>query len=202
MEAKVIIATGNKEKFLEFKRIFEEIGVEAIFPKDINISIDTAETGKTFLENAKIKAEAFTKETGFSCVADDSGLCIDALGGEPGVYSARYLGKDTPYVEKNKIILERLLDIPIEERTAHFESAIYFSANNLEEPIYAIGTCKGYIGFEPRGENGFGYDPIFYVGEKSYAELSPKEKDSISHRGRALSCLKQKLSKIYTECDL
>lgn len=200
MERKrIIVATGNRQKFLEFERIFKELGIEAIFPKDINISVETEETGTTFLENAKIKAQAFTKETNLPCVADDSGLCIDALGGEPGIYSARYLGKDRPYQEKNQIILDRLSDVPKEKRLAHFESAIYLSSPSEKEGIYAIGKCEGYIGFEPRGENGFGYDPIFYVGDKSYAEISSKEKDAISHRGRALNILKEQLSKIYTK---
>lgn len=172
-----------------------EVGVEAVFPADVGEFVSPEETGTTFLENALIKAKNFSENSGLCCVADDSGLCIDALGGEPGIYSARFM-EGLPQEEKNKAILEKLKDVPKEKRTAHFESAVCFYFNDGREPILSVGKCFGYIGKEPKGEGGFGYDPIFYVGEKSVAELSPKEKDSISHRGKSIAGLLEKLKDI------
>lgn len=191
----VIVATGNIGKFREFQRILGEIGIRAIFPKDLGLSQNAEETGETFLENAYIKAREFTRITGLCCVADDSGLCVDALGGEPGIFSARYMEHHSQE-EKNKAILERLRGVPREKRSAHFESAVCFCFNDEREPIFSVGRCYGFIGEEPRGSEGFGYDPIFYVGERSVAQLSPEEKDEISHRGKSIAGLIQKLKDI------
>ena len=131
-------------------------------------------------------------------LADDSGLEIDYLGKEPGVYSARYLGKDTPYEEKNRIILERLEGIPKEMRTARFVCAIAAAGKEIDT-LTTLGTMEGYIGYEPRGTNGFGYDPIFYVGERSTAEMAQEEKNSMSHRGKALMAMKEMIREIVGE---
>lgn len=150
------------------------------------------ENGTTFEENSFLKANAVHQHTKTAVVADDSGLCVDALGGAPGVYSARYAGEDTPYPEKIRLLLEELKDIPDEKRTARFVAHICFIDENSNR-IDVEGVCEGNIGYEPKGENGFGYDPIFMVGEKSFSELSDEEKDQCSHRGKALRELTKRL---------
>ncbi len=188
---KILAATHNLKKLGELKRILSPLGIE-IITLDI---CEPDETGTTFSENARIKAESGLNETGLITVADDSGLCVDALGGRPGVYSARYAGgADTPYSYKIEYLLNEMKDVSIENRAARFVSSICCVFPNGDS-IEAEGTCEGIIGFEPRGENGFGYDPVFYVGGKSFAELSPKDKDKISHRGKALNIFYGKLEK-------
>ncbi|MFA9381837.1 MAG: RdgB/HAM1 family non-canonical purine NTP pyrophosphatase, partial [Acetanaerobacterium sp.] len=150
------------------------------------------ETGTTFEENARIKAAAVCAFSGLPAVSDDSGLCIDALGGEPGVYSARYLGENTPYERKNRLVLDQLLEVPKEKRTARYECCVCCVFPDGAE-LVAHGTCEGAMGYEPRGENGFGYDPIFVVGDKSMAELSDQEKNRISHRAKAVHAFVQML---------
>ena len=141
----------------------------------------------------KRKAQAVHRLTGKAAVADDSGLCVDALGGAPGVYSARYGGEDLPHSEKIKLLLKELIQVPDEKRTARFVAHIcYIGADGTR--IDAEECCEGVIGHAPRGEGGFGYDPIFMVGDKSFAELSGAEKDAVSHRGKALRAFAQKLS--------
>ena len=159
---------------------------------DLCPNLQVEETGTTFAENARLKAMAVYRATGLPAVADDSGLCIDALNGEPGVYSARYGGEDLPHTEKMKLVLARMEQVPRKQRTARFVSAIC-CVFSLEDVLETEGVCEGWIGYEPRGTRGFGYDPIFYVGEQSYAEITDEEKDQISHRGRALAALDQKL---------
>lgn len=191
---KIIIATHNKHKLKEMERILSPMGYEVVTDTMLGIELsDVEENGETFLDNARIKAQAGCKESGLPCIADDSGLCVDALGGEPGVYSARYSGTHGDDNANNKKLLENLRDIPDEERTARFECAICVSFPDGEE-ITARGTCEGKIGYEKRGDNGFGYDPLFMVGDRSFAELSAEEKDAISHRGNALKELREKFS--------
>ena len=194
---KIILATQNQGKVKEVKKILEGMPVEVMTMGEAGIDIDIEENGKTFEENAAIKAEALKAYTDALILADDSGLEIDCLNKEPGVYSARYLGKDTPYEVKNQIILDKLKDVPKEERTARFVCAIALAGVGVET-VTTLGTIEGYIGYESRGENGFGYDPIFYVEgtEKSTAELTPDEKNAISHRAKALNEIKEKLKEV------
>ncbi len=191
---KLIVATNNAHKLVEFKRILEPLGFEVFGQKEMGVNIEPEETGTTFAENARIKALAIHKATGTAVVSDDSGLCVDALGGEPGVYSARYGGADAVTdIDRYNLLLKNLADTPKEKRTARFVSAICCVLGE-SDIVEAEGTCEGYIGTAPRGENGFGYDPIFMVGDSSMSELSAEQKDSISHRGNALQKLQEKLA--------
>lgn len=193
---KILIATHNKHKLQEMARILEPMGYEVVTDKDIGIELtDVEENGLTFLDNARIKAKAGCEESGFPCIADDSGLCVDALGGEPGVYSARYCGVHGNDAANNEKLLLNLKDVPDEKRTARFVCAICVFFPDGSE-VTAEGTCEGKIGYEYRGNNGFGYDPLFMVGDKSFAEFSAEEKDAVSHRGNALKNLEKKLPKV------
>ena len=193
---KIIFATGNENKMKEIRMILADCGYEILSMKQAGIDVDVVEDGSTFEENAIIKATEISKLAGDDCVvlADDSGLEVDYLNKEPGIYSARYEGVDTPYSIKNQIIIDRLAGVPDEKRTARFVCAIAaaFPDGRVET---RRGTIEGRIGYEPAGENGFGYDPIFYVPEfgKTTAELSPEEKNKVSHRGKALCMIKEVL---------
>ena len=188
---KIIIATHNKHKLQEMSRILSPMGYEVVTDTDIGIELsDVEENGKTFLDNARIKAEAGCKESGLPCIADDSGLCVDALGGAPGVFSARYSGVHGDDDGNNRKLLKELEEVPAEKRTAHFACAICVSFPDGSE-VTATGKCEGYIGYEKKGSNGFGYDPLFMVGDRSLAEMSAEEKDAISHRGNALKELQK-----------
>ena len=196
----VLIATHNMKKRAELHRILEPLGFHALLDFECGVILrEVEETGKTFAENALLKARAGCADSMMPCIADDSGLCIDALNGEPGVYSARYLGEDTPYAEKMRLILERMRDVPAEKRTARFVSAV---ACVFPTGVWFTveGVCEGTIGDAPRGDNGFGYDPIFMVDGRSFAELSAEEKDAVSHRGRALRALAEKLDRFTVSC--
>ncbi len=193
----VIVATGNAGKLREFTRIFAPFGIEVVGQKTLYPELEVEESGATFAENAFLKAQAVHALSGKAAVADDSGLCIDALGGRPGVYSARYAGEDTSYPEKMQRLLEELKEVPQGKRTARFVSHICFISEQGER-IDAQGVCEGEIGFAPAGENGFGYDPLFYVGERSFAQLGGVEKDALSHRGKALRALVEQLEQLYT----
>ncbi|WP_169008056.1 XTP/dITP diphosphatase [Faecalispora jeddahensis] len=184
-----VIATHNAKKLKELKRILEPLGFDAVIREDLP---EVEETGTTFAENALLKAESACKVTGMPAIADDSGLVVDALGGAPGVYSARYAGEGATDRQRYEKLLEELREVPTEQRTARFVSAVccVFPDGKI---LTAEGACEGIIAFEPKGEGGFGYDPIFLVGERSYAEMTAEEKDSISHRGRALAKLAQEL---------
>ena len=164
--------------------------------KEAGVSADIVEDGKTFEENALIKARAICKLAGEMVLADDSGLEIDYLNKEPGIYSARYMGEDTSYHIKNKSLIDRLEGVPDEKRTARFVCAIAAVFPDGKE-LVVRGTVEGIIGYEEKGENGFGYDPIFYLPERgcTTAELPPEEKNSISHRGNALRLMKELLEK-------
>lgn len=188
---KLLVATGNKNKLLEFSRILSPLGIEIVSPGDVGVSADVEETGSTFTENARIKAQALYESTGLPTVADDSGLCVDALGGRPGVYSARYLD-GAPQSEKNKALLKELENVPGVNRSACFVCSICCVIDN-NTTITTDGRCQGNIAWEPGGSGGFGYDPIFLVGDKTFAELSDSAKDKISHRGMALREFAEKL---------
>ena len=188
---KIIIATHNKHKLQEMSRILSPMGYEVVTDTDLGIELtDAEENGETFLDNARIKAESGCKESGLPCIADDSGLCVDALDGAPGVFSARYSGVHGDDEGNNRKLLAELEGIPTEKRTAHFACAICVSFPDGSE-ITATGKCEGYIGYEKKGNNGFGYDPLFMVGDRSLAEMTAEEKDAISHRGNALKELQK-----------
>ncbi len=191
---KFLIATHNIKKRDELSRILKPLGIDAVIAEDIGMEItDAEETGVTFAENAKIKALSGSKETGLPCIADDSGLCVDALDGRPGVYTARYAGgHDTPYSHKMAVMIEEMKDIPDEKRTARFVSSVCCIFPDGRE-LSVEGYCEGKIGYEMIGEGGFGFDPLFMVGEKSFAQLTPAEKDAVSHRGNSLRLLAEKL---------
>lgn len=191
---KIIFATGNKNKMIEIREILKDLGAEILSMKDAGISLDIVEDGKTFEENARIKAVEVAKVCDAIVLADDSGLEIDYLNKEPGVYSARYMGEDTSYDIKNQSLIDRLEGVPKELRTARFVCAICAVVPG-HEPVTVRGTIEGYIGWEPAGENGFGYDPIFYVPDLdcSTAQLSMEEKNARSHRGNALRAIKEVL---------
>ena len=190
---KIIAATKNKNKLREFGEILK--GFEIISQEEAGVNIDVEETGTTFEENSYLKAKAIYDITGITTIADDSGLCVDALGGEPGVYSARYGGEGCDDKGRVQLLLKNMKDVPNEERTARFVCVITLVGD--EGVLTARGECEGRIDYEPKGENGFGYDPVFYVDrfEKTLAEVTPEEKNSISHRGKALKIFAEKLSK-------
>ena len=193
---KIIFATGNAGKMREIKAILADLGMEILSMKEAGVTADIEENGDTYEENALIKARAVATLTGEIVLADDSGLEIDYLNGEPGVYSARYLGEDTPYRVKNANLIERLEGVPDEKRTARFVCAIAAVFPDGRE-LTTRATIEGRIGYEEKGEGGFGYDPIFYVPEfgRTTAELTAEEKNQVSHRGKALQLMKEELRK-------
>ncbi len=178
---KFVIATHNKHKLQELQRILTPLGIEAI-TADLS---EVEETGTTFAENACLKAKAACEETGLPAVADDSGLEVDALDGRPGVYSARYAGEDATDTQRIEKLLGELAEVPAEKRTARFVSSICCVFPN-GDILRAEGECPGSIAFAPAGEDGFGYDPVFLCGEKTFAQMTAAEKDAVSHRGKAL----------------
>lgn len=193
---KIVFATGNEGKMKEVREILADLDYEILSMKEAGVYEDVDETGTTFEENAVLKAKGVKKllKEDAIVMADDSGLEIDYLGGEPGIYSARYLGHDTSYDYKNSEILKKLDGVPDEERTARFVCAIAAVLPDGRE-IVKRGTIEGIIGHEIAGENGFGYDPIFFVPEFNCttAEISPEQKNAISHRGKALRLVKEEL---------
>lgn len=193
---RMIFATGNENKMKEIREILGALPLEILSMKEAGVSADIVEDGKTFEENALIKARAICKLAGEMVLADDSGLEIDYLNKEPGIYSARYMGQDTSYHIKNKSLIDRLEGVPDEKRTARFVCAIAAVFPDGKE-LVVRGTVEGIIGYEEKGENGFGYDPIFYLPERgcTTAELPPEEKNSISHRGNALRLMKELLER-------
>ncbi len=190
---KIIFATGNKDKMREIREILGD-EFEVVSMKEAGINVDPEENGTTFAENAIIKAKAVAEISGCLTLADDSGLMIDALHGAPGIYSARFLGHDTDYAYKNQYILDKLKDVKDHERTARYACAI--------AAVWPDGSVKtvteyfeGKIAYEPKGNGGFGYDPIFFVPEynKTAAEMDAQEKNAVSHRGKALKAIKKYL---------
>jgi len=199
---KIIFATGNAGKVREVKAILADLNMEVLSMKEVGVEAEAEENGATFIENAIIKASDIQSRVSDAIVmADDSGLVVDALNGEPGIYSARYLGEDTPYSVKNADIIRRLEGKDVPERSARFVCAIAAVLPN-GEILTTEGTIEGYIGYEERGTGGFGYDPIFMVPEKgcTTAELSAEEKNAISHRGKALQAMKIELKKSLKSC--
>ncbi len=203
MDKKVLlIATSNLNKAWEIKKILKDIPLEVKTLKDFFEIEPPEETGKTFFENAFIKARYYAEKTGHLCLADDSGLEVDALGGAPGVYSSRFAGKNATDEKNNKKLLEVLKNVPVEKRTARFVCVIvvYHPSGKY---IKAEGVWEGRIAFEPRGSFGFGYDPLFLVSEYDYkktsAELNPEEKNKLSHRARALNKIKNLLPEFLKE---
>lgn len=189
---KIIFATGNEGKMREVRMILGDLGIQVISMKEAGVTAEADENGTTFEENAIIKAKEIMEKTGEIVLADDSGLEVDALGGEPGIYSARYMGYDTSYHIKNNSLIERLEGKTGEERSARFVCAIAacFPDGRV---LTTRGTMEGQIGYEEKGENGFGYDPVFYLPEyQCYsAELPLEEKNKLSHRGKALRLMKE-----------
>lgn len=190
----IIFATGNEGKMKEIRMILEELKCPVLSMREAGIEADIVEDGQTFEENAIIKARAIAQQTDSVVLADDSGLVIDYLNGEPGIYSARYLGEDTSYRIKNQNLIDRLEGVPDEKRGARFVCAIAAVLPG-GEILTERGIMEGRIGYEEKGGNGFGYDPIFYVPEYdcSAAELTPEQKNQISHRGKALQKIKEAL---------
>ena len=188
---RIIFATGNKDKMKEIRAILADLGMEILSMKEAGLTADITEDGVTFEENAEIKARAIAGLCRDIVLADDSGLEIDALGGEPGIYSARYLGEDTSYRVKNKNLIDRLEGIPDEKRTARFVCVIAAVFPDGSSEVVR-GVIEGRIGYDERGNNGFGYDPIFIAPEYgcTTAELSEEQKNRISHRGKALEMMK------------
>ncbi len=186
---KYIIATHNMKKRNELARILEPLGVEVLTAEQAGVELtDVEETGETFEENARLKSQSGCKESGMPCIGDDSGLMVDALDGAPGVYSARYGGEHGNDPKNIALLLENMKNVPDEKRTARFVCTVCCTYPNGKE-IVVTGTCEGKIGCEPQGDGGFGYDPVFMVGDRSFAELTAEEKDKISHRGNALKAL-------------
>ena len=191
---RIIFATGNRDKLKEIRVITEPLGFSVVAMKDAGFDFEIEENGTTFAENALIKARTVCRASGEITMADDSGLVVDAMGGMPGIYSARYMGHDTPYSIKNAAIIREAMKVPEEERTARYICAIACVFPDGRE-LLSEAAFEGRIAEEPRGENGFGYDPIFYVPEagKTAAEMLPEEKHAISHRGKALREMEEKL---------
>lgn len=195
MSKRIIFATGNEGKMKEVRMILADLGYEILSLKDIGYDKEIIEDGKTFEENALIKARTIANERNEIVLADDSGLEVDYMDKQPGIYSARFLGEDTSYRIKNQYIIDQLKDARPEERTARFVCAIACAFPD-GRTITTRGTIEGYIGYEERGENGFGYDPIFMVPEFncSTSELDLEQKNKISHRGKALEAMKKLIS--------
>lgn len=193
MAEKFVLATHNPGKLREMSEILGKLGVEVVSPKDLGIAVDVEETGATFAENAMLKAKAICKAANLPAIADDSGLCVDALNGGPGVYSARYGGEGLDDKGRYMLLLNNMRGQPT--RAAHFACAIACAFPN-GKTLTAEGRCDGTIAFAPMGEGGFGYDPVFFVPEKArtFAQLTDEEKNEISHRGKALAAFSKKLA--------
>ena len=189
---KLVLASKNAHKLVEMKDILSQLGVEVVLESEAGVDVDVEETGATFEENAYLKAHAVMEASGLPAIADDSGLCVDALNGAPGVYSARYGGPGLDDAGRYQLLLENMrgqLD-----RRCKFVSAICCCFPNGDR-VEARGECAGTLAYAPKGEDGFGYDPVFFVPglKKTFAELSPEEKNAISHRGNALKAFREKL---------
>ncbi len=189
---KVILASNNKNKIREMARILEPFGMEVVSQREAGADFEVEESGATFRENAEIKAAAVFERLRKPVIADDSGLVVDALGGAPGVYSHRYAGENAKDKERCEKLLSEMTDVPEEKRTARFVCEICFIDENGIRHFFT-GNCEGIIGTEEKGENGFGYDPVFYCDGKSLAEMTDDEKNSISHRGNALRLMREYL---------
>ena len=194
---RIVLATGNENKLREVREILKDLDTEVISMKEAGVSCDIEENGATFEENALIKARAVAQQLNDIVLADDSGLEVDYLDKAPGIYSARFLGEETPHSVKNRTLIEKLEGVPREKRTARFVCAVAAVLPDKSERVVRE-TFEGYIGYEPEGKNGFGYDPIFQVPEFgcSSASLTPEQKNEVSHRGKAFRAMK----KVLMEC--
>ena len=194
---KVLIASKNEGKIKEFRKMLAPYGTEVLSLNDLPDAPNVEETGATMLENARLKAETIAERYQCLAIADDSGLAIDALGGRPGIYSARYAGEEKDDRKNIEKVLKELEDVPMNERSARFVCVLAVSRPG-SETVFAEGECRGLITTAPRGEGGFGYDPIFYIPEmnKTFAELTSDEKNAISHRARALKNLEKLLPEL------
>ena len=192
MAEKFVLATHNPGKLAEMKAILSGLGVEVVSPAEAGVEVDVEETGTTFAENAMLKARAICAAAGLPAIADDSGLCVDALNGGPGVYSARYGGEGLDDAGRRRLLLQNLRGQTT--RAAHFTCAVACAFPN-GDTLEAEGRCDGAIAFAPLGEGGFGYDPVFLIPEKgkTFGQLGPEEKSKISHRGKALAAFAEKL---------
>ncbi len=191
---KLVLASKNKKKLAEMNEILSQLGVEVCSEAEAGVDVEVEETGTTFEENSLLKAKAVMEASGMPAIADDSGLCVDALGGAPGVYSARYGGPELDDAGRYRLLLENMRGQS--PRTAKFVSVITCCFPN-GDVLSARGECPGTIAFAPMGEDGFGYDPVFFIPslKKTFAQLSPQEKNAISHRGKALEAFQDKLEK-------
>lgn len=191
-----ILATNNMKKLAEMQRILSPLGINVVTAKMLGKQLeDVEEDGKTFEDNAKLKARSACKEMNMPAIADDSGLCVDYLDGAPGIFSARFAGEHGNDEKNNDLLLEKLDGVPLEKRTAHYVCAICCTFPDGRE-IVVRGECNGVIGFERDGHEGFGYDPLFLVDGKAFGRYTAEEKDRISHRGNALRLLTKELEKI------
>lgn len=191
-----ILATNNMKKLAEMQRILSPLGINVVTAKMLGKQLeDVEEDGKTFEDNAKLKARAACKEMNMPAIADDSGLCVDYLDGAPGIFSARFAGEHGNDEKNNDLLLEKLDGVPLEKRTAHYVCAICCTFPDGRE-IVVRGECNGVIGFERDGHEGFGYDPLFLVDGKAFGRYTAEDKDKISHRGNALRLLTKELEKI------
>nr|WP_325231016.1 XTP/dITP diphosphatase [uncultured Oscillibacter sp.] len=192
MAEKFVLATHNPGKLAEMKAILSSLGVEVVSPAEAGVEVDVEETGTTFAENAMLKARAICAAAGLPAIADDSGLCVDALNGGPGVYSARYGGEGLDDAGRRRLLLQNLRGQTT--RAAHFTCAVACAFPN-GDTLEAEGRCDGAIAFAPLGEGGFGYDPVFLIPEKgkTFGQIGPEEKSKISHRGKALAAFAEKL---------
>lgn len=195
---KLVISTGNQNKLKEISYMLKDISIEVVSKKDIGLgNLEVIEDGSTLEENSMLKAKALAEKVNYIVMADDSGLFVDKLNGEPGVYSSRYGGEEGNDEKNNKKLLEALKDVPLEERGAKFKSVIVLITEN-KETIIVYGECKGTIGFELRGNDGFGYDPLFTPEghTRTFGELGEDIKNKISHRAKALDELKNEIEQI------
>ena len=195
---KFVLATQNPKKKEELVAILGELGVEIVTEEELGIHVDVEETGETFGQNAALKAKAVMEATGLPAIGDDSGLCVDALNGAPGIYSARYGGGELDDAGRCRLLLDSLRGKT--DRRAHFETDVVAAFPNGDW-IAARGTCNGTIAFAPMGTNGFGYDPVFFITDlrNTFAQMTAEEKAAISHRGNALRSFKKKLVKYLEE---
>jgi XTP/dITP diphosphohydrolase len=193
---KLLIATNNPGKVKEYKELLAGLPLELTYPAQEGLDIEVAETGESFAENARLKATAYARASGLLTLADDSGLEVDALGGEPGIRSARYAGSGASDEDRYQLLLEKLRGVPWEERIARFRCVIAVATPGGQVHI-AEGSCEGIIAFEPKGEHGFGYDPVFHFQEygKTMAELPLETKNKISHRAKAAQRAREILRK-------
>jgi XTP/dITP diphosphohydrolase len=200
LKPRLLIATGNRKKLEELRALLQGVPFEILCPADIGLKQDTAETGDTFEENARLKAVSLASQSGLLTLADDSGLEVEALGGQPGVMSARYAGENASDSQRVDYLLSKLADVPFEKRGARFRCVIAIASPQGNVQLCS-GECRGYIAFQPKGQNGFGYDPVFFIPELgcTMAELPPEKKHEISHRGQAIRKARALLLKMLDE---